>query len=228
MTFIQLSNIVKSYPDGENRRNEVLRGLNLQLDAGDFVAVMGASGSGKTTLLSIVGLLLPPDGGCYTIEGRRLPASEIERAGLRNRTIGFVFQEHRLLPQYTVLDNILLPVLATQHQAEAEQVKYARRLMALTGIAALETKYPHTLSGGESGRTALCRALVMKPLLLLADEPTGNLDSKNGEEVMTMLEELNRDGTTVIMVTHSPSHAERAHRTINLFDGKIVEKPVQI
>lgn len=220
MTFIQLSNIVKSYPDGENRRNEVLRGLNLQLDAGDFVAVMGASGSGKTTLLSIVGLLLPPDGGCYTIEGRRLPASEIERAGLRNRTIGFVFQEHRLLPQYTVLDNILLPVLATQRQADAEQVKYARRLMALTGIAALETKYPHTLSGGESGRTALCRALVMKPLLLLADEPTGQLDAAGAQHIAALLRQVNEElKTTILMVTHSAATASTAHAIRTIENG---------
>ncbi|MDR0566861.1 MAG: ATP-binding cassette domain-containing protein [Prevotellaceae bacterium] len=220
MTFIQLSNIVKSYPDGENRRNEVLRGLNLQLDAGDFVAVMGASGSGKTTLLSIVGLLLPPDGGCYTIEGRRLPASEIERAGLRNRTIGFVFQEHRLLPQYTVLDNILLPVLATQRQADAEQVKYARRLMALTGIAALEAKYPHTLSGGESGRTALCRALVMKPLLLLADEPTGQLDAAGAQHITALLRQVNEElKTTILMVTHSAATASTAHAIRTIENG---------
>ncbi|MDR0698571.1 MAG: ABC transporter ATP-binding protein [Tannerella sp.] len=220
MAYIQLLNIVKGYPDGENRRNETLRGVNLNVEAGDFVAVTGASGSGKTTLLSILGLLMTPDAGSYILDGKPLPASETERAALRNKKIGFVFQEHRLLPQYTALDNILLPVLATQRQAEPSQIAYARRLMELTGIAPLETKYPHTLSGGESGRTALCRALVMRPALLLADEPTGQLDTLSAQHIATLLRQVNEElKTTILMVTHSAETASVAHSIRTLENG---------
>jgi ABC-type lipoprotein export system ATPase subunit len=220
MTYIQLTNIVKSYPDGEDRRNEVLRGVNLEIEAGDFVAVAGASGSGKTTLLSILGLLTPPDAGSYVFEGKQLPSSEIEQARLRNSRIGFVFQEHRLLPQYTALDNILLPVLAMQRQAEPSQTAYARRLTELTGIAPLAAKYPHTLSGGESGRVALCRALVMKPALLLADEPTGQIDALNAQKIVELLQQVNEElKTAILMVTHSAETASAARKVRTLENG---------
>lgn len=223
MSFIKLIRISKSYPDGENRRNEVLRGLNLELDAGDFVAVTGVSGSGKTTLLSILGLLTTPDEGNYIFDGEPLPLSENERAGLRNRKIGFVFQEHRLLPQYTALDNILIPTLAAQKRVETSQIAYARRLMEMTGIAALENKYPHTLSGGESGRTALCRALVMKPNLLLADEPTGQLDAATARNIAALLRQVNEElKTTVLIVTHSDETAAAAHTVRTLKNGILV------
>jgi ABC-type lipoprotein export system ATPase subunit len=190
------------------------------MESGDFTAVTGASGSGKTTLLSILGLLLLPDEGSYLFDGRQLPTSENERARLRNRKIGFVFQEHRLLPQYTALDNILLPVLATQKQADASQIAYARRLMELADIASLETKYPHTLSGGESGRTALCRALVMKPALLLADEPTGQLDAVSARNIISLLRKVNEElKTTILMVTHSTETASAAHTVLTLENG---------
>jgi ABC-type lipoprotein export system ATPase subunit len=220
MAYIQLLNIVKGYPDGENRRNEVLRGVNLEMEAGDFAAVTGASGSGKTTLLSILGLLMLPDAGSYILDGTQLSSAGMESAALRNRKIGFVFQEHRLLPQYTVLDNILLPILATQRHVVSSQTAYARRLMELTGIAPLETKYPHTLSGGESGRTALCRALVMKPALLLADEPTGQLDTLSAQNIVALLRQVNEDlKTTILMVTHSAETASAAHSIHTLENG---------
>jgi ABC-type lipoprotein export system ATPase subunit len=220
MAYIQLLNIVKGYPDGENRRNETLRGVNLNVEAGDFVAVTGASGSGKTTLLSILGLLMLPDSGSYILDGKPLPASEMERAALRNKKIGFVFQEHRLLPQYMALDNILLPVLATQRQATPSQIAYARRLMELAGIASLETKYPTALSGGESGRTALCRALMMKPALLLADEPTGQLDARSAQQIVALLRQVNKElKTTILMVTHSAETASAAHSIRTLENG---------
>jgi ABC-type lipoprotein export system ATPase subunit len=192
----------------------------MELEAGSFTAVMGSSGAGKTTLLSILGLLLLPERGDYIFDGKPLPASETERAGLRNRKIGFVFQEHRLLPQYTALDNILLPVLAAQKRADASQTAYARRLMELAGIAALENKYPHTLSGGESGRTALCRALVMKPALLLADEPTGQLDAANARSIAALLRKVNDElNTSILMVTHSAETASVAHSIRTLENG---------
>jgi ABC-type lipoprotein export system ATPase subunit len=220
MTFIKLTHIAKSYPDGTNSRNEVLRDVNLELGTGDFVAVMGASGSGKTTLLSILGLMLTPDDGTYLLDGEPAPTSETARAALRNRKIGFVFQEHRLLPQYTVLDNILLPALAAQKRASAEQIAYARRLMELAGIASLETKYPQTLSGGESGRTALCRALLMKPALLLADEPTGQLDVINAQNIVALLRQVNDElKTAILMVTHSADTAAAAQRIYILKNG---------
>jgi ABC-type lipoprotein export system ATPase subunit len=222
MSYIQLTDIVKSYPDGENRRNETLRGVNLEMEAGDFVAVTGSSGSGKTTLLSIMGLLMYPDSGSYILEGKQLPSSEIRRAELRNSRIGFVFQEHRLLPQYTALDNILIPALATRRQAGASQTAYARRLMTLTGIASLENKYPHTLSGGESGRVALCRALLMKPAILLADEPTGQLDALNAQKIVELLRHVNDElKTTILMVTHSTAAASAARTVFTLENGTL-------
>jgi ABC-type lipoprotein export system ATPase subunit len=222
MTYIQLTNIVKSYPDGEGRWNETLRGVNLEMEAGDFVIVTGASGSGKTTLLSILGLLMHPDSGDYILEGKQAPSSETERARLRNSRIGFVFQEHRLLPQYTALDNILIPVLATQRQSDPSQTAYARRLMELTGIASLAHKYPHTLSGGESGRTALCRALLMKPALLLADEPTGQLDALNAQKIVELLQKVNEElKTTILMVTHSTAAVSAARKVLTLENGTL-------
>jgi ABC-type lipoprotein export system ATPase subunit len=223
MTLIKLTQITKSYPDGENGRNEVLRGLNLELGVGSFTAIKGASGSGKTTLLSILGLLLPPDSGDYIFDGKPLPSSEDGRAAMRNRKIGFVFQEHRLLPQYTALDNILLPTLATQKRADDSQIAYARSLMELAGIASLANKYPHTLSGGESGRTALCRALIMKPALLLADEPTGQLDAASAHNVALLLRKVNEElGTSILMVTHSAETASAAHSIRTLENGTLL------
>jgi ABC-type lipoprotein export system ATPase subunit len=220
MPLIQLVDIVKSYPDGEKGRNCVLRHIDMEAEAGDFAAIMGASGSGKTTLLSILGLLVPPDGGSYRLEGEDALAAGVNQARIRNRKIGFVFQEHRLLPQYTVLDNILLPALACRTQADASQTAYARRLMELTGIASLEAKYPHTLSGGESSRAALCRALVMKPSLLLADEPTGQLDAANSRNIVSLLRQVNEElGTTILMVTHSAEVASAARRLLTLENG---------
>jgi ABC-type lipoprotein export system ATPase subunit len=220
MAYIQLTNIAKSYPDGEGRRNETLRGVNLEIETGDFVIIAGASGSGKTTLLSIMGLLMYPDSGDYIFEGKPAPSSETERAGVRNSRIGFVFQEHRLLPQYTALDNILIPVLATQRQAGPSQIAYARHLMEQTGIATLENKYPHTLSGGESGRVALCRALLMKPAILLADEPTGQLDAFNAQKIIVLLKQLNEElKTTVLMVTHSTAAVSAARKVLTLENG---------
>ncbi|KAA6348242.1 Lipoprotein-releasing system ATP-binding protein LolD [termite gut metagenome] len=222
MSILHLSHITKSYPDGEHTRNEVLRDINMEVDAGAFIAITGASGSGKTTLLSILGLLIPPDGGSYRLDGEETFAPSVDRTVIRNRKIGFVFQEHRLLPQYTALDNILLPTLAFQRQADASQITYARQLMELTGIAALERKYPPTLSGGESSRTALCRALVMKPVLLLADEPTGQLDAVSSQTIVSLLRQINKElGTTILMVTHSPEVAATTHHIQTLENGII-------
>jgi len=218
--MIRLSGIAKSYPDGENNLNHVLRGVELNVAKGEFVAITGASGSGKTTLLSILGTLLLPDSGNYLLAGKEVFTPKADLAVLRNKNIGFVFQDHRLMPQYTILDNILLPVLAYQSKPEAAQVEYARQLMAMVGIASIAHQYPQTISGGEASRTALCRSLVMKPLLLLADEPTGQLDTENARNIAALLSEINKTlQTTIVMVTHSEEVSATAKRIVSLKDG---------
>jgi ABC-type lipoprotein export system ATPase subunit len=220
--MIKLSEIVKSYPDGHERRNHVLRGISLDVARGEFIAVTGASGSGKTTLLSILGTLTMPDSGTYILDGEPLfgDGRQVNYPAIRNRKIGFVFQSHRLMPQYCVRDNILLPALASQSEATAEQVDYAQFLMEMTGIARLAAQYPASLSGGEAGRTALCRALVMRPAVVLADEPTGQLDAENARTIVALLQQINRElGTTILMVSHSTETAAAAGRALTIRNG---------
>ena len=218
--MIRLSGITKKYPDGENSFNYVLRGVNMHVEKGGFIAIKGASGSGKTTLLSILGTLIQPDEGSYVLDGREINTPGVDYSTVRNQKLGFVFQDHRLLPQLTALENILLPTLAFQNKAEESQVNYARQLMELTGIASVAGHYPDTLSGGEACRTALCRALVMKPLLVLADEPTGQLDAENARNTALLLAQVNQElGATIVMVTHSDETAGVANRILTLRDG---------
>ncbi|GHT74772.1 lipoprotein-releasing system ATP-binding protein LolD 1 [Bacteroidia bacterium] len=221
--MIRLSGITKTFPDGENKQNTVLRGVEMVVSKGDFVAIEGASGSGKTTLLSILGTLVPPDTGSYLLDGKEMLTAGVDHSLVRNRHIGFVFQDHRLMPQLCVLDNILLPTLAYSSKASISQTEYARQLMDMTGIASLAYQYPQTLSGGEASRTALCRALIMKPLLLLADEPTGQLDAENAKNIASLLTKINQElGTTIVMVTHSKETAAVAKRILTLKNGLIV------
>jgi len=218
--FIELTDIEKYYNDGAEKANHVLRNVNMSVEKGEFVAVKGPSGSGKTTLLSILGALLRPDKGRYLLNGLDIAEASTMLSQIRNRKIGFVFQDHRLLPQFTALENILLPALAYSSKADKEQMDYARKLLELINITHVAEQYPPTLSGGESSRVAICRALIMKPLLLLADEPTGQLDSENARKVAALLSEINRStGTTIIMVTHSEEAAAAAYRTLTLKDG---------
>ena len=215
-----MTGIRKHFRDGSERLNEVLRGIDLTVEQGDFLAIKGASGSGKTTLLSVLGLLIRPDGGEYRLDGNRLFEDEADDARTRNQRIGFVFQDHRLLPQYTVLENILLPTLAYQATSKREQMERALGLMRSTGIEALADRYPAGLSGGESSRVALCRALIMNPALVLADEPTGQLDADNARAIAGLLAGMNREmGTTVIMVTHSDETASYAKQVKILNKG---------
>lgn len=219
MALIELQGIEKSYRDGENRLNHVLKGVNLELEDGEFVAVKGASGSGKTTLLRILGAVELPDKGTYRMEDMEVRDLDCLHI-VRNEDIGFVFQDHRLMPQYTVLQNILLPTLATATESRPEEVEYARRLMELTHISALADQYPATLSGGEASRAAICRALIRKPLLLLADEPTGQLDRANALNIVSLFSKINRSlGMTIVMVTHSDETASFAHRILTLKGG---------
>jgi ABC-type lipoprotein export system ATPase subunit len=223
MALIELTNIQKSFPDGENRLNQVLRNVNLLINAGEFVAIKGASGSGKTTLLNILGTLLVPDGGSYLLNSKELTASNIDYSQIRNKEIGFVFQDHRLMPQFTALENILLPTLAYSTEASQAEIDYARQLMEITNISSVANQYPHTLSGGEASRVAVCRALIMKPLLILADEPTGQLDAENAQNIAKLLDEINNKlNTTIIMVTHSDETSAVAHRILNLKNGELV------
>lgn len=220
MLLIQLSNIQKNFRDGENRQNHVLRGINMEIEKGEFIAIKGASGSGKTTLLSILGTLLLPDSGSYLLNGTEMVSSAVDHSEIRNKQIGFVFQDHRLMPQFTALENILLPTLAGKSKATKEETEYARQLMELTHISAVANQFPQTLSGGEASRVAVCRALIMKPLLLLADEPTGQLDAENARNIASLLTEINQSlQTTIVMVTHSDETSSVAHRILILKNG---------
>ena len=225
LSAIVLSNIQKSYWDGEGRLNHVLRGVNLNVEKGTFVAIKGPSGSGKTTLLSIMGLLLLPDEGSYQFEGTEMTITVIDYPYIRNKQIGFVFQDHRLMPQLSALENILLPALAFSSAASKEVIDYARHLLELTHITGVVNQYPHTLSGGEATRVALCRALIMKPLLVLADEPTGQLDAENAQNIAALLSAINQTlHTTIVMVTHSEKMAAVAHHVLTLENGVIFSK----
>ena len=218
MEILSLDKISKSYSDGEGRRRPVLDGVSLILSEGEFLAVTGPSGSGKTNLLKIIGTLLEPDSGKCLICGQDVSGCE-DLPTLRNKMIGFVFQDHRLLPQLTVLQNVLLPALAVDNEVPDPIKGYAVSLLEYAGISDLATKYPGTISGGEASRAALCRALVMKPKLILADEPTGQLDRENALNVAALLKKVSQDfGTGVVMVTHSDEVAAVADRTLSLYD----------
>ena len=222
MFLIQLHQISLAYPDGE-RKNEVLRNLSLDVQQGEVIAITGPSGSGKSTLLSIIGTLLKPDSGEYLFDGTPVNGmDEMARAQFRNRSIGFVFQDHRLLPQFTVMENILLPALAAQRQTTREQEEHAGYLLKSTGIADLAHKYPEQLSGGECQRVAICRALIMRPKLLLADEPTGLLDVANADRITDLLLSVNAsEKCTLLMVTHSERVAQKAGKAYSLENGML-------
>ena len=223
MALIELKNICKTYFLGEIDV-PVLKGITLSIDRGEYVALMGASGSGKSTLMNTLGCLDRPTSGDYYLDGEELAhASGDHRARVRNKKIGFVFQSFNLLPRTSALENVIMPLAYTAGNLSAAEQK--RR-----GIAALQNvglgdrihHYPSQLSGGQQQRVAIARALINRPPVIFADEPTGNLDSKTSVEVMKMFSELNADGITVILVTHSEEIAECAKRTIRLQDGMIV------
>ncbi|MBQ4541003.1 MAG: ABC transporter ATP-binding protein [Alistipes sp.] len=223
MALIRMTDVEKSFRDGRDGVRRVLRGVNLMLDEGEMVSVRGVSGSGKTTLLSVLGTTLKADAGFYIFDGEDV-TKRADNTALRSEKIGFLFQDHRLMPQYTAWENILLPVLATASHSTEEDERYARELMALLGIEHLADQYPTTLSGGEASRVALCRALIRKPKLLLADEPTGQLDRENAAQVASLLEMVNkRLKTTIIVVTHSEELAEAAARRFVLREGVLDE-----
>ncbi|HLO94272.1 MAG TPA: ABC transporter ATP-binding protein [Burkholderiaceae bacterium] len=200
-----------------------LRQFNLEVKPGEFVAVTGPSGSGKTTFLTIAGLLESFTGGSYVLDGQDVSGmDDDQRSRLRNQKIGFIFQAFNLIPDLNVLDNIEVP-LRYRGMGREERQRRAREALARVGLAAREKHYPAELSGGQQQRVAIARALAGEPRLLLADEPTGNLDSAMARSVMDLLEELHRDGATIVMVTHDMQLAARAQRNVHVMDGQVVD-----
>ena len=221
--MIKIENLTKVFRT-ENVETTALNGVSLAVKEGEFVAIMGPSGCGKSTLLSILGLLDNPDSGNYYLAGEEVGhLKERERTKYRKGRIGFVFQSFNLIDELTVEENIELQ-LKYLHVPKAERKERVLDMLRKVNLSQRATHYPQQLSGGQQQRVAIARAVVGRPRIILADEPTGNLDSKNGQEVMQLLSELNQEGTTVVMVTHSLHDATFAGRIINLFDGQVVER----
>jgi putative ABC transport system ATP-binding protein len=219
--MLKLHNLYKVYRTDEVE-TVALNGVNLEIEQGDFVAIMGPSGCGKSTLLNIVGMLdNPSDGDYWFFDENVAPYSESQRSSIRKQNIGFIFQSFNLIEELTVAENIELALLY-HNMPSGERKRRVAAVMDRMGIAHRAAHLPGQLSGGQQQRVAVARAVVGDQPLILADEPTGNLDSVHGQEVMELLQSLNKEGTTIVMVTHSPSHADYAHRTVNLFDGHIV------
>ena len=223
MSLIELHDIRKTYSLGEIDV-PVLKGISLSIEKGEYVALMGASGSGKSTLMNILGCLDRPTSGDYLFEGREVGRlSGDERAKLRNKHIGFVFQSFNLLPRTSALENVCMPLYYTAGDISSrEAVKRGRAMLERVGLAERMDHEPSQLSGGQQQRVAIARALVNRPPVLFADEPTGNLDSKTSVEVMKLFETLNKEGITIILVTHATEVADCAKRTIHIQDGLIV------
>lgn len=218
-------NLQKVYQT-EEIETTALNNVNVEIKAGEFVAIMGPSGCGKSTLLNVIGMLDNPSSGEYHFWDNEISKySERQRAKLRKGNIGFVFQSFNLIDELTVYENVELPLLYLGMSA-AERKKMVETVLERMNIMHRKDHFPQQLSGGQQQRVAIARAVVAKPKLILADEPTGNLDSANGEEVMKLLTQLNEEGTTIIMVTHSPHDANYAHRIIHLFDGHVVTENI--
>lgn len=228
--LIVLSGIRKSYNIGRPSEAEVLHGLDLQIAAGEFIALMGPSGSGKSTLLNILGLLEPATAGSYLLQGRAVRGlDDAELTLLRRSTLGFVFQFHHLLPAFSALENVTLPALMSEGRVTRVQMERARSLLDAVGLAKAMDKRPGELSGGMQQRVAIARALVLEPPLVLADEPTGNLDTAASAEVFALLRRIHQErGTSFIVVTHDPRLAARCDRLVELVDGCIArDEPIQ-
>jgi putative ABC transport system ATP-binding protein len=224
--MIKTTDLVKIFRTDEVETT-ALNKVNITIEKGEFVAIMGPSGCGKSTLLNILGLLDTPSGGQYIFNGVEVAKfREKQRTELRKGNIGFVFQSFNLIDELTVYENVELPLLYLKVSA-ADRRKKVGDVLERMKISHRKKHFPQQLSGGQQQRVAIARAVVTRPQLILADEPTGNLDSANGEEVMNLLTELNNEGTTIVMVTHSPSDADKAHRIVQLFDGHIVTENIR-
>jgi putative ABC transport system ATP-binding protein len=224
--MIKTKNLKKVYTT-EDVETTALNNINLEVYDGEYVAIMGPSGCGKSTLLNVLGLIDKPTSGEYVFLGEDVSRySERKRAGLRKNNIGFVFQSFNLIDELTVSENVELPLLYLGYSAAARR-KRVNEVLEQMQLVPRKNHFPQQLSGGQQQRVAVARAVVARPKLILADEPTGNLDSVHGEEVMQMLGQLHDQGTTIVMVTHSPSYAEYSQRIIHLFDGNIVSENLQ-
>lgn len=223
--IIEIKNITRDFPLG-NEVVHVLKGIDLIINKGEYVALMGPSGSGKSTLMNLLGCLDTPTGGTYVLNGKHVSEMEDEElAEIRNKEIGFVFQTFNLMPRTTALDNVALPMVYAGF-SKNERNERATEVLTQVGLDDRMDHKPNQLSGGQRQRVAVARALVNKPSIILADEPTGNLDSKTSLEIMTLFDDIHANGNTVILVTHEEDVAKHAHRIIRLRDG-VVESDVQ-
>jgi putative ABC transport system ATP-binding protein len=217
--MIQMQNLCKSFQRPGEPVLNVLKDINFSVDAGEFVAIVGPSGSGKTTLMNILGLLDRPDSGDYQLQGESVSQlSTAQRARLRNQTIGFVFQQFHLLPRTTAAENVELPLV---YSDQTDTRKKAIDALCRVGLEERLTHYPSELSGGQQQRVAIARALINKPGIILADEPTGNLDQQTGRQILKLFKELNRGGSTILLITHDDQVARQASRVVRIADGRL-------
>jgi putative ABC transport system ATP-binding protein len=224
--MIRTEELIKSF-QSEEVETIALNRVNLAVGKGEFVAIMGPSGCGKTTLLNILGLLDKPTSGRYWFNGvEASQLQELKRTRLRRGRIGFVFQSFNLIEELTVYQNVELPLLYLG-TSSSERKRRVNEMLERVRMSHRKKNFPQQLSGGQQQRIAIARAVISEPVLILADEPTGNLDSVNGDEIMDLLTELNQEGTTVVMVTHSPANADKTHRVIQLFDGQIITENIR-
>jgi putative ABC transport system ATP-binding protein len=219
--ILRISNITKSFSSGD-QNTQVLKGISFSINEGEFVSISGPSGCGKSTLLNIMGILDTPDSGDYMIDGLQVATMNAsQRAKVRGDRIGFVFQSFNLIDEFTVLENIALPLKYRGDSADKRRAR-AQECLAKVNLADKAELFPSQLSGGQQQRISIARALAGNSGIMLVDEPTGNLDSKNGDAVMALLHELNKQGTTIVLVTHDPRYADMAQRNIQLRDGQII------
>lgn len=222
-SMINLTNIKRTYKIGGQTIN-ALNEVDLDIDAGEFVAIMGRSGSGKSTLLNMLGCMDRPDGGRYLLDQQAVSEMDDDAlSAIRNRYMGFIFQSFHLLPRLTALQNVMLPRRYHELGSRDEDLQRAKQLLDRVSLADRMDHKPNELSGGQRQRVAIARALINRPKVILADEPTGNLDSRTSDDIMDLLQELNRDGQTIVMVTHESEIANFAQRTIHMMDGKIID-----
>ena len=226
--MIKIRNLCKSFQRPGEALLKVLQEVDFSVDEGEFVAIVGPSGSGKTTLMNILGLLDRPDSGEYELQGKPVAKlSPEERARVRNEAIGFVFQQFHLLPRTTATENVELPMLYSA-RGDADIQKKAREALCRVGLEERLTHYPSELSGGQQQRVAIARAMVNDPAVVLADEPTGNLDQKSGRQIMELFRELNRNGSTILLITHDNAIANTASRIVHIDNGQLTEARMRV